>query len=242
MQEKLQKTGMEEAIRRAIEGGYNMERIGNPKSVIERDNALLLDPEAWRALGKALNKNGVPITIGNGTCTFTVDEEFVPELSKWSWNLQKGYIRGTLKTSRGTKRAFLHRIVIGNTLGKDEMIDHINGNRLDNRMVNLRVVNTKQNALNKKDTKNGKYRGVYENKVKKIFQTIVVFDGKKYYAGYFKDRDEAAIAVEKLRKQLFGEYHNHLNQREWWLQTWHSLIDHIASGGDVDSFFSSLLI
>jgi len=44
---------MEKFYKSAKAGGYDFDRLGNPKSVIERDNALLLDPEAWICCGKA---------------------------------------------------------------------------------------------------------------------------------------------------------------------------------------------
>lgn len=44
---------MDKFYQKVKEGGYDFERLGNPKSVKERDNALLLDPLAWQALGKA---------------------------------------------------------------------------------------------------------------------------------------------------------------------------------------------
>lgn len=226
---------MESAIKRAIEGGWK-----DTKGAKAGYKDYLLDPEFWKCLGKAEGKDGISVTFSNGKVAFCVDEDMTMNLDSWSWELQKGYVRGTKKGTMGKTRAFLHRIVIGAPLRSDEMIDHINGNRLDNRLCNLRVVKADKNALNRK-TKLGKYRGVYFNPKKNLYQGYVVYQGKKHYVGYFKDRDIAAEAVDKLRKDLYGEFHERLPVNEWWFQSMHRFIDHIAEGGSIEEFFEKLL-
>lgn len=44
---------MDKFYEKVKEGGYDFERLGSPKTVGDRDRALLLDPQAWIALGKA---------------------------------------------------------------------------------------------------------------------------------------------------------------------------------------------
>jgi len=51
---------MDKFYQKVKEGGYNFERIGSPKNVGDRDRSLLLDPQAWVALGKA---EGWPLGI-----------------------------------------------------------------------------------------------------------------------------------------------------------------------------------
>ncbi len=77
---------MDKFYQKIKEGGYNFERLGNPKSVVERDNALLLDSQAWQCLGKAEGRDKVCDDCGEGymksrdncTCGMTY-----PPLSYW---------------------------------------------------------------------------------------------------------------------------------------------------------------
>lgn len=56
---------MEQFYKKVKEGGYDFERLGSPKTVGDRDRALLLDPEAWVALGKAEGWKIEEFTIGD---------------------------------------------------------------------------------------------------------------------------------------------------------------------------------
>lgn len=77
-----------------------------------------------------------------------VDEETYNKYNHLSWYLSDtGY--AMRKTPEGSIR--LHRLVTGAEEGL--VVDHLNGNKLDNRRKNLRVCTQKENAQNRKDTK-----------------------------------------------------------------------------------------
>lgn len=195
-----------------------------------------LDPTFWQALGKAMGKNSSVVVTLCGKQVI-VDLTTKAILEGYYWELTpKGYLRG--KPVSGGKKIFLHRLVMDAQLG--EFVDHINGNRLDNRNANLQLVTLKQNGLHKTKTKLGKYRGVTYNLKTGKWQGQVRFERKTYSAGYFKDKDEAAIQTEILRQKLFGKWHNPKPNRDWWLETWHRLIDHLAKGGSIELFFETL--
>ena len=85
-------------------------------------------------------------------------------------------------------------------------IDHINGNKLDNHIENLRAATHSQNCMNRcqrSDNKSG-IKGVRQKKDK--WHGSVTLNGKAYSAGYFTQKEDAAIAVDKLRKELHGEF------------------------------------
>lgn len=85
-------------------------------------------------------------------------------------------------------------------------IDHINGDQLDNRIENLRAATHSQNCMNRRqrsDNKSG-IKGVMRKKDK--WYGCVTLNYKVYPAGYFDCKEDAAAAVDKLRKELHGEF------------------------------------
>ena len=85
-------------------------------------------------------------------------------------------------------------------------VDHINGDVLDNRIENLRAATHSQNCMNRRqrsDNKSG-IKGVMRKKDK--WYGCVTLNYKVYPAGYFDHKEDAAAAVDKLRKELHGEF------------------------------------
>lgn len=89
-----------------------------------------------------------------------------------------------------------------------EVVDHINGDGLDNRKCNLRVCNRAQNGGNSKLRSNNKsgYRGVsrYKNTLWQVH--ISAGGAAKRYLGVFKDIKEAAKAYNIAALEYFGEF------------------------------------
>ena len=85
-------------------------------------------------------------------------------------------------------------------------IDHINGEKLDNRIENLRAATHSQNCMNRcqrSDNKSG-VKGVRLKKGK--WYGSIMLNGKSHSAGYFIEKEDAAVAVDRLRKELHGEF------------------------------------
>lgn len=85
-----------------------------------------------------------------------------------------------------------------------EHLDHINGNRSDNRISNLRLALPRENSWNRKAFKgtSSAYKGVsfYQN-----YGNWQARIGKKFL-GYFEDEQSAAVAYDKAAKELYGEF------------------------------------
>jgi hypothetical protein len=79
----------------------------------------------------------------------TVDDDMLPFLSVWCWRLSSGgYV--VRDASKGNERRVisLHRVIAGLVHGDPIEVDHISGDRLDNRRANLRLATRDQNNQN----------------------------------------------------------------------------------------------
>lgn len=89
-----------------------------------------------------------------------------------------------------------------------EMIDHIDGNRENNRLTNLREATMSQNACNGalRSTNKSGYRGVSWEKRKQRWVARIVKHGKQHVLGLFKTPEDARDAYLKAAKELHGEF------------------------------------
>jgi hypothetical protein len=86
-----------------------------------------------------------------------------------------------------------------------EIVDHWDGNKLDNRLSNLRIVDHSINNHNRKGRGTSGYRGVSFNKQCNNWASQVVKDKVVYSAGFYEKEVQAAIAVNIKAKELYGE-------------------------------------
>lgn len=87
-------------------------------------------------------------------------------------------------------------------------IDHINGNKADNRLANLREANQAENNQNRKSHRNGssKYLGVCWSKTAKKWRAKIQANRKSYHLGYFvaEEGAHAAYCEAKLEHHRFN--------------------------------------
>lgn len=113
----------------------------------------------------------------------------------------------------GGDRYLAHRLAwffVHGTWPKCE-IDHINGNRQDNRIVNLRLADRSENKFNTKKPRNNTsgHKGVSWNKDREKWVARVSHYGKVKQLGYFKDKCTAINAVQDYRLTVHKEFTNH---------------------------------
>ncbi|WP_283648054.1 HNH endonuclease signature motif containing protein [Hafnia paralvei] len=87
-------------------------------------------------------------------------------------------------------------------------IDHINRNKLDNRIDNLRLCNISQNAHNTKirsDNHSG-IRGVSWSKALKKWHARINVNKKFYHIGYFNNKEDAAREYKRYSQHLMGDF------------------------------------
>lgn len=89
-----------------------------------------------------------------------------------------------------------------------EELDHINGNRADNRIENLRAATHAQNGWNKRLQSNNTtgVKGVTWKREKQMFCVRVAANGQRHHIGYFKSLEAAALAAETARLHLHGAF------------------------------------
>lgn len=96
----------------------------------------------------------------------------------------------------------------------DGFIDHINGDKLDNRIVNLRVVTKSENCHNvglRKTNTTGLTGTVFDERKKKWRARISV-RGKRHSLGYFDDKESAAQAYIDASQTMLAGINMRINQ------------------------------
>lgn len=131
-------------------------------------------------------------------------------LSEYKWTSQinpVGQIYFYASVNKKVKR--LHRLIMN--CPDDMVVDHINGNTLDNRKCNLRVCTKLQNQYNQKKHKgnrHSKFKGVtFRKKLKtKPWEAFIYKNYKSKRLGYFATEIEAAQAYNKAAIAAYGEF------------------------------------
>ena len=120
---------------------------------------------------------------------------------------KKGYwqIRLNSKTYKAHRLIFLY---FNNYF--PDFIDHIDGNRANNNIENLRPATHKENSYNRKIvSKNTPVKGVVWKKQRNRWEVSCWKDNKKYYGGYFVDKFDAIKMAIELRKTHHKEFARH---------------------------------
>ena len=146
------------------------------------------------------------ISITQGQTVIVDDEDFAfLNQFKWQYNY-KGYAESTFGKFPNRKKLKMHRIITD--APAHLQVDHINGNKLDNRRSNLRLCTNSENQRNtkKKITNTSGYKGVTWKKGNNKFAAQIQVDYKNRHIGYFTDPKDAARAYNQKALEYFGEF------------------------------------
>jgi hypothetical protein len=135
------------------------------------------------------------------------DLGFVENFS-WSAESYNGtfYVKTNVRKNGKWTTAKLHRLLLN--AKPNEFVDHINGNPLDNRRSNLRIVTRSQNIANskvRKDSTSG-YKGISWNKSLKKWMSYIDSNKKRIHLGYYNNIADASVARKEAERTYHGQY------------------------------------
>lgn len=138
-----------------------------------------------------------------------VDDEDYEYLNQFKWlpNFTRGYYYAYRLNKTENKKIgiMMHRFIMN--CPPDKVIDHINGNGLDNRKENLRICTHSQNMCNRRKHKSlsSIYLGVsWNNSNSKWLARIKNI--KQIYLGCYNTEEEAALVYNQKAIEIHGEY------------------------------------
>ena len=149
----------------------------------------------------------IPLTQGK---VALVDDEDYNELSKFKWHahLCSGhwYAVRRARESHNLKTILMHRSIMNAPTGL--MVDHKNGDGLDNQRSNMRLATNSQNAANSKKVGNTRsiYRGVTRIGKQVFWTASIKVNGDSMYLGRFQYERDAALAYDEKAFEVFGEF------------------------------------
>ncbi|MGL5074568.1 MAG: HNH endonuclease [Waterburya sp.] len=191
------------------EAGYNPTRQIVVEWACGHTSAVLLsslmngNTSSYGGLISQPNLGEIKLTCG---AVALVDAAYWWTAKCFNWSLSShGYaIRHTTKLE-GYKKVLMHRDIMG---FPDCLVDHINGNKLDNRTQNLRLATKSENNQNRRKMPNNTSgnTGVSWNKKKEKWVTYITKENKRYYLGSYACLFEAFVVRERAMLKEFGDF------------------------------------
>jgi len=149
------------------------------------------------------------INITQGKKVLVSNEDFLKVSQfNWAYSASTGYaVRKGRKKLKEPRTVHMHRFIMDVPPGIQ--VDHINGNKLDNRRSNLRLASVQKNAFNRKKPKvkcTSQYKGVLKRKNSDKWEARIKINNKSIYLGRFVSEVDAAKAYNQAAKKYFGEF------------------------------------
>lgn len=141
-----------------------------------------------------------------GDCAYArIDNDDIDRIKEWSWTYSRDSYAVSNKVSG--RVVAMHRLLIDAPKGM--LVDHIDGNPLNNRKSNLRLATPAQNQYNRWISKanTSGFRGVSLHKSTGRWRATIRIDGKKVELGLFASAQEASAAYESEAKKHHGEFY-----------------------------------
>lgn len=197
---------------------HQIMKYGHPLDSISRTNSDLNDyvTDGITATFNIYNQKNEKIS------EFIIDFEDLEKVKYHKWRLSHSHVVTGLP-ARGTQRDLSH-IILNLSLEKlreeNVVVDHINGNPLDNRKVNLRICSQGKNILNKSFTSNNTsgFIGVSYRRDRNKYDPEIRFNGNRCHLGYTTTLEEAVYKRYIAEELVFKDFVNqkeHLRKKEF---------------------------
>jgi hypothetical protein len=156
--------------------------------------------------------NCVSLLLASNRSTL-IDIDDYEWASQFSWCAppagRRKNLHYVIRSRTGASPTSMHRSLMNAVKG--EIVDHRNGNTLDNRRANLRKCTKSENKRNTfryaRAVKGKPYKGIGQDKrYPDTYYAAVYVDGKKITCTKFKTPEEAARGYDRLALQYYGEF------------------------------------
>lgn len=175
---------------------YRHNKITDPRK--SRDDNVLFEYKDY-AIIKLYSR------MGNFIDDVYIDKEDISLVMKYKWGLTKGHVA---TSDKDNKTIYLHRLIMGCERYDGTVIDHIDGNPLNNRKENLRICTQQQNVFNHKVAKNNTsgITGVSWDKTRNKWVAQIVYNNKNYHLGRYNNKQDAINARINAELKYYKEF------------------------------------
>lgn len=145
----------------------------------------------------------IPLTQGKYAIVDAADYERV---SRYKWCLSSTGKQLYAQRRTGGKTIRMHQFIMNPPKGM--VVDHIDGNGLNNRRCNLRICTRLENTRNRRRNPNTAtgFKGVWHDRKTGKYWAHICFEGKVVRLGSFATAVEAARAYDRKARELFGQF------------------------------------
>lgn len=132
-----------------------------------------------------------------------VDDEDYERLNQFTWYAHKGKNTFYARTSQ-KPMVYMHKMLLDAPI-----VDHINGNGVDNTKNNLRAASQTNNNANGRKRRNAtssKFKGVSFDSTRQKWECKVNFQGRRVFFGRYDSELDAAKAYNEAALSIFGSF------------------------------------
>lgn len=147
----------------------------------------------------------IPLTKGYSALVDDEDHDRLLSFGKWQASVTGGQVYAAHNMNR--RRLYMHRVLMEGAA----LVDHINGDGLDNRRANLREATPVQNSRNMRpltSAMSSEFKGVARQPRSTVhpWRAYIRINGRASWLGVFATPEEAARAYDAAAREHFGEF------------------------------------
>ena len=134
-----------------------------------------------------------------------VDAADLPLVEVYTWHTAPSGRSGLIyaRSQVDDRKRLMHQLITGWA-----MVDHANGDGLDNRRHNLRPTSRSQNMANRRKSVSGssQFKGVYWQKSVARWRAQIGYQGQRIYLGLYDSEEDAGRVYDAAARERFGKF------------------------------------